>query len=110
MALNIQKELNRGYEYKEDLFVPGYFELPIKKGETIIFSASTREMAVGSFKQKFTREVKKRIPRDTFLGSLSNSAQQFFVRKDHHTNITAGFPWYGAICQANFYCFARIDP
>lgn len=96
------KELNRGYEYKEDLFVPGYFELPIKKGEIIIFSASTSEMAVGSFKQKFTREVKKRIPRDTFLDSLSNSAQQFFVRKDHHTNIIAGFPWYGAIARQTF--------
>ena len=31
------KEQNRGYEYHEDLFVPGYFELPIKKGESIVF-------------------------------------------------------------------------
>ena len=31
------KEKERGYEYLEDLLVPGYFELPIKKGESIIF-------------------------------------------------------------------------
>ena len=29
------KELNRGYEYLEDLFVPGYFEISIKKGQFI---------------------------------------------------------------------------
>ena len=33
------KEMDRGYAYKEDLFVPGYFELPMKTGESIIFSA-----------------------------------------------------------------------
>ena len=35
------QELNRGYEYLEDLFVPGYFELTMKPGEIIIFSAGT---------------------------------------------------------------------
>lgn len=98
-GIEYPKEQNRGYDFKEDLFVPGYFELPIKKGETIIFSASTREGAPGSFKQKFTREIKKRIPRDTFIGSLTNAAQQFIVRKNHHTNIIAGFPWYGSITR-----------
>ena len=38
------KEMERGYDYKEDLFVPGYFEFPIKKGESIIFSASTKKI------------------------------------------------------------------
>ena len=101
-GIEYPKEQTRGYDYKEDLFAPGYFELPIKKGESIIFSASTGESAASSFKQKFTREVKKRIPRDTFLGSLSNSAQQFFVRKNSHTNIIAGFPWYGPIARQTF--------
>ena len=30
--IEYMKEQSRGYEYQEDLFVPGYFELPIKKG------------------------------------------------------------------------------
>lgn len=101
-GIEYPKEKNRGYEFKEDLFVPGYFELPIKKGETIVFSASTTENKPGSLKQKFTREISKRIPRDTFLGNLSNSAQQFFVRKDHQTDIIAGFPWYGPISRQTF--------
>ncbi|HLN72916.1 MAG TPA: amylo-alpha-1,6-glucosidase, partial [Prolixibacteraceae bacterium] len=98
-GIEYPKEQNRGYDYKEDLFVPGYFELPIKKGESIIFSASTSEGAPGSFKQKFAREIKKRIPRDTFLGSLMNAAQQFIIRKNQHASIIAGFPWYGIITR-----------
>ena len=101
-GIEYPKEQNRGYEFKEDLFVPGYFELHIEKGETIIFSASTIENATGSFKQKFTRELKKRVPRFTLLGSLTNAAQQFLVRKNHHTEILAGFPWYGSIARQTF--------
>lgn len=101
-GIEYPKEQNRGYDYKEDLFVPGYFELPIKKGETIIFSASTSEATTGSLKQKFTRELSKRKHRDTLIGSLTNSAQQFFVRKNNHTDLIAGFPWYGAIERQTF--------
>ena len=31
------EEHNRGYDFREDLFVPGYFEFPIKKGESVDF-------------------------------------------------------------------------
>ena len=101
-GIEYPKEQNRGYEFKEDLFVPGYFELPIEKGETIIFSASTIEVTTGSLKQKYTRELKKRIPRVTLLGNLTNAAQQFFVKKNSHTEILAGFPWYGQISRQTF--------
>lgn len=101
-GIEYPKEQNRGYDYKEDLFVPGYFELPIKKGETIIFSASTSEASPSSLKQKFTRELSKRTTRETFIGSLTNSAQQFFMRKNHQTDLIAGFPWYGPISRQTF--------
>lgn len=101
-GIEYPKEQNRGYDYKEDLFVPGYFELPIKKGETIIFSASTSEASPGSLKQKFTRELSKRTNRETFIGSLTNSAQQFFVRTNQQTDLIAGFPWYGPISRQTF--------
>ena len=101
-GIEYPKEQNRGYEFKEDLFVPGYFEISIEKGETIIFSASTIEITTGSLKQKFTRELKKRIPRVTLLGNLTNAAQQFFVKKNSHTEILAGFPWYGQIARQTF--------
>lgn len=89
------KEYERGYEFLEDLFVPGYFEVPIEKGESIVFSASTQEIKPGGLKAKFTRESNKRIPRDTLLNNLLNSAQQFIVAKGDKAELVAGYHWYG---------------
>ncbi len=89
------EEQKRGYDFKEDLYVPGYFELPIKKGESIIFSASTSPVLPGGFKRKFQSESALRTPKDSFRNCLINAAEQFIVRKDKHTEVIAGFPWYG---------------
>jgi predicted glycogen debranching enzyme len=95
-GIEYNKELRRGYDYKEDLFVPGYFEMSAKKGDVIIFSASTFETKPEQLKRKFTVEQGKRIPRDSFKNCLINAAQQFIVKKDKKTEIIAGFPWFGA--------------
>lgn len=92
--IEYMKERTRGYEFLEDLFVPGYFELDIKKGESIIFSASTFEAQSDELKKIFAREVKNKTPRDTFFGCLRNSAQQFVVKTPAFTDIQAGYPWY----------------
>ncbi len=89
------EEQKRGYEYKEDLYVPGYFEMPIKKGESIVFSASTSKVASGGLKKKFTSELNQRISKDSLQDCLLNAAQQFIVRKKASTEIKAGFPWFG---------------
>ena len=89
------EEQKRGYEYKEDLYVPGYFEMSIKKGESIIFSASTSEVNPAGLKRKFTTEINTRIPKDSYKNCLLNAAQQFVVRKKNSTEIKAGFPWFG---------------
>jgi predicted glycogen debranching enzyme len=84
-----------GQDYQEDLFVPGYFEIPIKKGEQIIFSASINESTPKLLLNHFNKELKSRIPRDSFLNCLKNSAQQFIVKNGKTTKIVAGFPWFG---------------
>jgi predicted glycogen debranching enzyme len=89
------EEQRRGYDYKEDLFVPGFFETTAKKGESIIFSASTTENNPELLNRKYTLEYNKRIPRDSFKNCLINSAQQFIVKKDKKTEVTAGYPWFG---------------
>jgi predicted glycogen debranching enzyme len=90
------EEQKRGYDFKEDLFVPGYFECNIKKGESIVFSASIKEMNPTSFKTKYTKEVAGRIPRNSFKNCLLNSAEQFIVKKEKGTEIIAGYPWFGS--------------
>ncbi len=89
-------ELERGYDYKEDLFVPGYFDLDIKKGESIIFSASFKEDDPSKFKQKFESEYNKKTPRNSYRNCLVNSAKQFIIRQGKKTEVIAGYPWFGA--------------
>jgi predicted glycogen debranching enzyme len=93
--IEYSEEQARGYDYSEDLFVPGYFELPIKKGETIYISASLKEAEPNTLAKKFAKELLDRRPRECFKDCLVNAAQQFVVKKDKKTEITAGFPWFG---------------
>ena len=89
------KEQERGYPYKEDLYVPGYFEVPIKKGETIIFSAGVGPVATNQLKKLFVQEAEARTPRTSFYNCLKNSAQQFYFRpKEEDAYLLAGYPWF----------------
>jgi predicted glycogen debranching enzyme len=90
-----QEEQNRGYDFHEDLFVPGYFEVSIKKGESIIFTGSLKEIKTNTISRKFNSELKKRIPRHNYLDCLRSAAQQFIYKRNNKTEIIAGFPWFG---------------
>ncbi len=103
------EEQKRGYGYLEDLFVPGYFEAPISKGEAIVFAAGLKETKTVSLKQRFTKETNKRPERDTFLTSLDNAAEQFIMQRNNETDIVAGFPWYGSIPRQTFIALPGLS-
>jgi predicted glycogen debranching enzyme len=90
------EEQKRGYDYSEDLFTPGFFELKAKKGDVIVFSASTKEENTSGFEQKFIKNSSGKIPRDSFVNCLRNAAQQFVEKRGGKTLIIAGYPWFGA--------------
>lgn len=75
------KDQEYGVDYQEDLFVPGYFELPIKKGEMLLFTAGINSVKTNGLRGAFNREIKRRTPRDSFENCLINSGQQFLVKK-----------------------------
>ena len=102
------QEQQRGYDYQEDLFIPGFFEFPIKKGEAVVFSAGTSEKKPNLLKKLFTSEIKHRIPRDSFENNLINSAHQFIVRRDKKTEVVAGFPWFGRWGRDTFIALPGI--
>lgn len=81
------KEQERGYASNEDLYVPGYFEMPIRKGESIVFAASTSEIKTSRLKKLFDEEVGYRPPRDNFFHCLVNAAHQFHVRVKRGTGV-----------------------
>ena len=102
-GIEYPKEQERGYASNEDLYVPGYFEMDIKKGESIVFSASTSVCKTGGLKALFTKEVEERSPRDNFFHCLVNAAHQFHNRtsKDERY-ILAGYPWFKCRARDTF--------
>jgi len=93
--IEYQEEMERGYEYQEDLYVPGYFEVPIEKGESIIFTASLNEILPQNIVEKFADSLKNTLPNNNYLNCLKNAARQFISTRNNRTEITAGFPWFG---------------
>lgn len=91
--IEYREEMKRGYECHEDLFVPGYFEMQIKKGSPIIFSAGTKEVTPNSLLRQFNTELNKRTDRDSFESCLDNAAQQTISRKGNSASIINGFPF-----------------
>ncbi|MFZ2791504.1 MAG: amylo-alpha-1,6-glucosidase [Bacteroidales bacterium] len=90
------EEQKRGYDYSEDLFVPGFFEMTASKGDVIVFSVSTREEKYAGLKAKFNRTIATKIPRSNFGNCLRNAAQQFIEKRGNDTNIIAGYHWFGS--------------
>lgn len=102
-GLEYPKEQARGYYSDEDLYVPGYFEMKIKKGESIVFSGSTSEIKTSTLKRIFDDEVGLRPPRDNFFHCLVNAAHQFHNRKKNDDRyILAGYPWFKCRARDQF--------
>jgi predicted glycogen debranching enzyme len=112
-GIEYYKEQERGYDYKEDQYVPGYFELPIKKGETIIVSAGVEPVTCQSLKKLFEYEFTNRTPRTSFFNCLKNAAQQFYNKRDDGYYLLAGYPWFRYRARDEFIalpgCTLSID-
>ncbi|SHL21049.1 glycogen debranching enzyme, putative [Xylanibacter ruminicola] len=102
-GIEYPKEQERGYASNEDLYVPGYFEMPIKKGESIIFAASTSQIKPSSLKKLFDDEVADRVPRDNFYHCLVTAAHQFHRKeKNRDRYLMAGYPWFKCRARDTF--------
>ncbi len=102
-------EQKRGYEFKEDLYVPGFFEFPIKKGESVIFYAGTEEVNPPMISRSFNKEMKNRTPRNSYENSLVNSAEQFFYKQKNGVEIITGYPWYDRIGRYTFMALPGLS-
>ncbi len=93
------EELARGYEGHEDLLTPGYFEMELKAGESVIFSASTSEMVSSDdIESDFKSSIERRTHKVDFMSCMQHSARQFLARNaDGEARIIAGYPWYGVV-------------
>ncbi len=89
------EEKARGYPYREDLLTTGFFEMEIRKGESVIFSASTAQENPENLARQYAEELARRSPKDDFLPCLRHAARQFVVRNGSKTEVVAGYPWFG---------------
>ena len=96
------KEQERGFPYTEDLLVPGTFEMPIKKGESIYVSAGISEISPTSLKKIWDEELEKRHARTDMYQCLRNAAVQFRHKENGETYLLAGYPWFNVRARDEF--------
>ena len=96
------KDMERGVPYTEDLWVPGYFDIPIKKGESIIFSAGLSEVSPRSLVKMYEKEVAGRTCRTSFFNCLKNAVKQCYLNDGDNMYLLSGYPW-GKILARNTF-------
>ena len=92
-GMEYPKERERGYEFTEDLYVPGYFEVTMKKGDVVVFSGGVSEAHSNQLRQMFQHEFDIRTPRDNFYNSLVMAGHQFHNVQGNKHYVLAGYPW-----------------
>ncbi|NLA15924.1 MAG: amylo-alpha-1,6-glucosidase [Bacteroidales bacterium] len=90
------KEKEKGDSYREDLFVPGYFECAIKEGQSVLFSASLTPSVPGRLSATFKNELAGRPTRDSFKECLKMAASQFLIEREGKLHVMEGYPWLDA--------------
>ena len=86
-------EYRRGFDCREDLFVPGSFSLEMKLGDSVVFSASVDPVNPKGLKRKFTDTLKKMDTIDSYVDLLVHNAEMFKLRQGDKCRINAGFSW-----------------
>jgi predicted glycogen debranching enzyme len=100
----LDAERARGYDYLEDLFMPGPVTATLTRGDSVglVFAASTRNRPWKHWQSAFERaaardETPKQLNEDNALEKvLSRAAGDFIVsRQGDLKTVIAGYPWFG---------------
>lgn len=102
-AIQYYKEEERGYDYKEDLLQPGYFEVVLKPNESVIFSAGISAVKPTSLHSMWKKEEDHKPVKQDMYGWLSNSAQQFYKRVGNKCYLLSGYPWFHSEAREEFF-------
>jgi len=86
-------EYRRGFDCKEDLFVPGYFETELAPGESVVFSASVNEINPSRLKKQFSDSLGKIGKIGSYHDQLIHCADLLICNRNGHKQINAGFSW-----------------
>ena len=105
------EERERGFDWEEDLFLPGIIEVPVKKGGTVILAVSCEssgEDPVALWETEISRRQEELSDdenladgftgedRDLFLALLRAGRQFLITTPSGRPAIIAGYPWFGS--------------
>lgn len=94
MGITYSDEYRRGFDCKEDLLVPGSFTFHVKRGTTVVVSASTDMVNPKGIKSRFTRVLSGMIPADSYENLLLASARMMVWKTPRGSRqIYAGYSW-----------------
>ncbi len=104
------KELQRGFDFREDRFLPGTFSTAFPPGSEVYIGvsldpASVKEEELHAYyediyinEKKKRQEIRKKYSRsgNSSLKKLKENARHFFIRNSEgKLSVIAGYPWFG---------------
>ena len=92
-GITYSDEYRRGFDCREDLFVPGWFEMGLAAGGSVVFSASMREEAPAGLKRKFNDRVRTLPPVTNSRDQLVRCADTLVCNHNYRKKIHAGYSW-----------------
>ena len=93
-GITYSDEMRRGYDCREDLWVPGAFETELKAGDSLVFSATAGEpVNAAGLKRKFTATVDKIGPITSFHEQLVRQCNSLIREDGGVKRIVAGYSW-----------------
>ena len=93
MGITYSNEYRRGFDCREDLFVPGWFEMKLKAGESVVFSASLMQENPAEFKRKFNDFLHRKGQAADYRDQLRRCANRLITDHNGRKKINAGFSW-----------------
>ncbi len=93
-GITYSDEMRRGYDCREDLWVPGSFETELKSGDSLVFSATAGEpVNATTLKRKYSATVDKIGPITSFHDQLVRQCNSLIREDGGEKRIVAGYSW-----------------
>ena len=86
-------EYRRGFDCREDLVVPGWFESRLKAGDAVVFSASLMQEDPTEFKRRFNTCVRNAGEITSYRDQLRRCADSLITAHNGRKKIHAGYSW-----------------
>ena len=103
-------EMRRGFDCREDLLVPGTFEIDLKSGDSIVFSASAGDNVNASgLKRRFASVLEKIGPIKSYHDQLVRASDYLVRENNGRKMIVAGYSWlYTGLLRETLFSLAGL--